>query len=259
MSDRKPNTASRERERLEDSGRSRSRLAPHMRKSMRHILGLLLMGSAVLSLAAEPPAGEKAKAADPKETKQPLVVGKDLPGAFHAFNVNGPRRGRYHCLVSDWGLNPAVLIFCRDMTFSDELKVLLRKLDNCIKKNPNVRLGIFVVFLPDKINHVVTEDDQRDQEVAKIKDLAAQVMLQDVEEKDPKEAKPALIDKVILAVAGKNDLDRYALDDNAVYTIVLEHKYKVLFAEALEKEKLTKEKTDAIIAAIGEKLGAVKK
>jgi hypothetical protein len=230
---------------------------------MRHFLGLLLIGFAVLSLAADPAVPDKdkdpKKTEDPKEVKQPLAVGKDLPGAFHPFNVNGPRRGKYHCLVSDWGLNPAVLIFTRDLEFSDELKNLLRKLDNTIKKNPNVRLGIFVVFLPDKINNVVTDDDVRDQEAAKIRELATQLMLQDPEEKDAKDAKPPMIDKVILAVAGKNDLDRYALDDTAVYTVVLHHKYKVLFAEGMEKEKLTKEKTDAIIAAIGEKLGATKK
>src|SRR5437016_3568144 len=101
---------------------------------MRHLLFLLLFGFTVLSLAADPPAKDAKDAKDPKDTKesspQPIVVGKDLPGAFHPLNVTGPRKGNYHCLVSDYGLNPNVLIFSRDLDFGNELKSLLKQLDN---------------------------------------------------------------------------------------------------------------------------------
>src|SRR5215471_10836708 len=41
-------------------------------------------------------------------------VGKLLPGPFDCLIINGPKKGRQHCLVCEGGLSPAVMIFARE-------------------------------------------------------------------------------------------------------------------------------------------------
>ncbi len=193
---------------------------------------------------------EKEKDATPpgetKETAVRLASGKDLPGPFHPYNVTGPRAGKYHCFLSQHGLNPMVLILIRDSEASDALKSLLQKLDAAIEKNPAVHLGVYAVFLPEELKDkdIVEEDDLRDQLKEKLEDLAKQ--------------EPPL-KHVVLALASRADLGRYALDDDAVVTVVLYRKYRIESLHALPKDKLTDEAVAKILSEVATKLGATKK
>jgi hypothetical protein len=216
--------------------------------------GLVL--TSLLALAADPPASPGKKDSLPLESKagSPLQPGLNLPGAFHPFNVNGPRKGTFHCLVSDHGLHPGVMIFTRDLEPSDTFKELLQKLDNVIEKNPNVRLGVYVVFVPNDLDDVAANagksneeasknDDLRETEAAKIEALA----------------KAAMLKHVILALTHKGDLEKFKLDEGADYTVLMYRKYFIQASDAFDKSKLTAEKVDSILKTLGDKLGATRK
>ena len=87
----------------------------------RILIGLLLAVPAA-GLAADPPADGKADA------KSTLTPGSNLPGTILPYNVTGPYKGRFHCLISDYGLEPVVLIFARDLEATPALKDLLESL-----------------------------------------------------------------------------------------------------------------------------------
>src|SRR5262249_183318 len=100
---------------------------------------------------------------------------EDLPGSFQMFHVTGKNKGRFRCLVTDHGLNPAALVFTRDSKVdaktADVVKSLLGMLNNAVAKNPNTRLGGFVVFVPDDLTDVARQDDKREQIETTLGDL----------------------------------------------------------------------------------------
>ncbi len=198
------------------------------------VLAVVLAAPAVSQDAKQPPAEKK---------KHGLVVGEDLPGPFHPYNVNGPRAGRFHCLVTQTSLDPMVSVIVRDLDFTDGLKALEKELDNRIVKNPNVRLSSFTVFLSEDMPDVVKNDDKREELAAKLENFA----------------KAMDFKQVVLCLDSKPDLAAYALDDNAWATVVLVKNYKVVSVHTLKKDALTPAKAAQIIGEVAEKLGATRK
>lgn len=191
----------------------------------------LLLGVLALSTAL-------ATAADqPAESRSSLKPGNNLPGAFHPFNVTGPHKGRFHCLVSDYGLEPVVMLVVRDLDASDSLKELLKQLDEHIEKNPTVRLHAFAVFISEELPDAVTADDKREELVKKIEDLANALMLKNV----------------VLGLDSKKDLEKYGLDDGAFATAILYSKYRIVALHVLPKGD-AKTAVDKILADVAEKL-----
>ncbi len=217
-------------------------------------LSAALVGLAALALvAAEPQAEDKKKEESPPAAKgkarAALEPGKDLPGPFHPFNVNGPRKNNFHCVVSGQGLDPLVLLFVRDMELTDTLKDLLRRLDAACVKNPNLRLACAAVFLPDDLKDrdaVIVNDDKRDDLAAKLAELA--------------DAGDMKLQKVVLCLDDRADVEKYDLErEEATCTLVLANKAKVVATEFIQRDKLTPEKVDAIVKLLADKLGAVRK
>jgi hypothetical protein len=199
----------------------------------------------LLSLAADPPTPAKDSRAAPKDPKgNPLAVGKDVPGPFHPYNVTGPRKGNFHCVISDHGMDPMVLLFVQDLRFSEPLKDLLRRLDNAVEKNPKLRLGCAAVFLTDDLKDVVGEDDKREEMAQQLADLGNDLKLK----------------HVVLALDTKSDVEKYDLErEEAAYTLVLYRKFRILAGEALPRDKLTPEKVDEVMKLVADKLGATRK
>ncbi len=218
-----------------------------------HLCRLSLV--ALISLAgaaAEPPDQPKEKGKPPPPAKdakaKPLVAGRDLPGPFHAFNVNGPGKDHFHCVVSQHGFDPMVLLFVRDLEVSDPLKDLLKRLDNACLKNPGVRLGCAVVFLSEDLQAPekggVENDDKREELAQKLRDLAGELKLE----------------KVILCLdsAKDPDLENYVQDREAAYTVILYRKLKVVAIESILRDKLPNKVAD-ILKQTADKFGAVRK
>ena len=82
----------------------------------------------------------------------------DVPGPFHAYNVTGKYKGRYHSQISEFGLEPMVMLFTRETDFSDPLKGLLKQIDNAVEKNPAWRLHPFLVVQADALPEVLGVD-----------------------------------------------------------------------------------------------------
>jgi len=108
-----------------------------------------------------------------------------LPGSFEVFSVTPERvAGRFHSPLSDFGLNPGVLIFTRaepeTLAKSHPLTVLVKRLDEMAVKHPEVQFGVSVVFLNDggyrnalekKSDDLAKAIDFKDRQQQKIKDF----------------------------------------------------------------------------------------
>ncbi|HTU16909.1 MAG TPA: hypothetical protein VMG10_02505 [Gemmataceae bacterium] len=200
-----------------------------------------------LSAAADDP---------PAETKDEagLTVGKNLPGSFHPYNVTGPHQERFHCLISEHGLDPMVMIFYKNVDFGEPLPNLLKRLDTAIEQNPNTRLGAFVVCLPDGLPDVVgsTEKDQD----ANTKNDDARL---DLAKKIEAVSSDNKLKHVVLCLDHKSDVAKYQLGDDKLITVVLYAKLKVVAVHALPKSEFTEAAVEKIMADVAEKLGAKRK
>ena len=86
----------------------------------------------------------------------------NIPGEFQGYNVTGRFKGHYHSHISEYGMEPMVMIVTHEVAFSDPLKALLKQIDDAIEKNPAARLHAFVVVLSDDVPDVVGADDKSD-------------------------------------------------------------------------------------------------
>ena len=160
----------------------------------------------------------------------------NVPGPFHPYNVTGAYKGRFHSRIAEYGLEPMVMIFTRQIDFSDPLKDLLRRIDAVTDKNPSARLHTFVVVQSDDLPDVVGADNKAD-------DLRL-----DLDKRLAQEADALKLPHVDIDLAGKADLDRFKLDD-AGFAFFLFQRGKVTASRVLAKEdKLTEADVKAIVA-----------
>jgi hypothetical protein len=204
------------------------------------ILGILL---GVIPLLAQDVGPDKPKE-KPPEKKAPLTVGKDLPGTFNPYNLNGPRKDRFHCLVSDHGLNPAVLLFCRNIELTDGLKDLLPKLDRLAGKKAIYPLAVFVIFVPDDLKDQVVDDVKRKELATKIEDEII---------------KPLMLKHVLFGLTSKSDIEAYALPESAQITYIAYNKYQIQAVQMLARDGLTPETIKAIVNEVESKLVKTRK
>ena len=171
----------------------------------------------------------------------------NLPGSFHAYNVTGKYKGHYHSHISEYGLEPMVMIVTHEVEFSEPLKGLLKQIDNAIEKNPAARLHAFVVVLSDSVPEVVGVDDKSDD-----KRIEVTTQLED-------QAKGLMLTHVDIVLAGKADLQKYELD-SANFAFYLFQRAKVTASRVLKgNDKLTDAVTTEIMAVLKEKASAVRK
>jgi hypothetical protein len=193
-------------------------------------LTVMLVGTS-LTRADDPPAGAR------------LQKGDDVPGPFQPYNITGKERhrGKFHCLVSENGLNPVVAVFVRGSEVSEPVMKLLEKLDEIIPRNERIRLASFVVFMSEGISDVVKEDDQREKEAAEIFDKTNKL-------------------KYVAAALESFALVKplFKLDDQAEVTVVMYNKYKVLLNQSFPKEDLKDKKLQKLMDDIEAQLAAIR-
>jgi hypothetical protein len=182
----------------------------------------------------------------------PLKVGNNLPGTFHPYNVTGPYKQRFHCPVSDHGLEPMVLIFHKNIDFSDPLPDFLKRIDTAIEKNPDTRLGAFVTFVPDDLPDVAGSKDDKDQDVNSKNDDARL----ELEKKIEQAGADMKLRHVALGLDSKSDVAKYELSDENLVTVVLYAKLKIVAVYALSKSDFTNAAVEKIMADVADKLGA---
>ncbi|MGH7173335.1 MAG: hypothetical protein ACRELG_23885, partial [Gemmataceae bacterium] len=196
------------------------------------VSSLALLVFLAMSAAADDPVADKKPPA--KKDKAPLTVGENLPGPFHPYNVTGPHKEHFHCLISEHGLEPMVVIFYKNVDFSDPLPKLLKRLDTAIDKNPNTRLGAFAVFLPDDLPDVVGSTEKNQDANSKNDDTRLELAKKiDAADSDNK------LKHVVLCLDNKSDVAKYELGDENLITVVLYAKLKIVAAYTLPKSEFT--------------------
>jgi hypothetical protein len=228
--------------------------------SLRLLLAGLLL--AALAVPATIPSAEI--------TKGPLAPGKNVPGTFHPFNVTArvippeemevtddedrekekekekekakapyTTRGKYHCLITEYDLDPVVMIFARGVDDNDAFKDLLKKLDKACADNRQSRLRAFVVFLSDDLTNVAAQDDEREKMIARVEKLQDALKLSNV----------------VLTLAAKGDLAKYDLDDAAALTVVMYRNLRIKASRTISRDELDKENSPAVKALLGDLTG----
>jgi hypothetical protein len=194
----------------------------------------------------------------------PLVAGKNVPGSFHPLNVTARNtdkeepdaedadvkvkkvayttKGKYHCLVTEYDLNPVVLLFARNLEENIAFRDLLTKIEGAIERNPGVRMRSFVVFVSDDIANISLDDDKRVEAEKKIQKLADDLKLKNV----------------VLTLASKADVAKYALDDATALTAVLYKQLKIEAVKKVTRDKLDKVDADPVKAIMTEVAGKLK-
>lgn len=216
---------------------------------MRHWFPLLLLVLPAVARSAQ-------------DANDPLAVGKSLPSTFHAYNVNVVEpaaeevvddkaktkrapystKFKYHCLVSEYDLDPTVMLLVRGTDGTDALKDLLKKLDKAIEDNRRfVRLRAFVVFAQDDLSNLTEEDEKRDAAAKKLEAFADDLKLR----------------HVVVALAAKPDLEKYKLGDAAL-TAVLYKKLKIAATHRFAMDKVDDAAVKAVMTDLKDKLGAKK-
>jgi len=203
------------------------------------VLGLLLGG--VLLTAQDGGSG-------PKE-------GAVLPKPFSCYNFNGAHKGKFHCLVCDYALNPVVLVFAREPEEGKDatLNALLKRLDDAANEFKKHQLKSAVVFLSADAQSSATNPAEADPKKL-------------VEEAKNREALYARladraaafkgVDVAVFPAPGPKDYD---LDPKAEVSVVFYNKLRVVASRAYSPGKLSEEEVDKILAKVKETLEPVKK
>lgn len=199
-----------------------------------------------------------------------LAVGKDLPGTFHPYNITArtvelpepdPKdkkgdapaaktKGKFHCLISEYNLDPVVMIFAGEVEENKAFVALLKKLDKAIEAQPGLRLRAFVVFVDKDIKKVLGEGDTKDLKEGKVLEVDAK------RDKAVKRLETAFATwvprQVVLTLAGTEDVEKYGLDPTVPVTAVLYHKLRVKAVHKIGKDGLEKEDSPAIKALLAD-------
>jgi hypothetical protein len=230
---------------------------------MRALVSILaLLAGVALGLAADDPPSDKKKPpaakedASAKKDDTSLKVGKPLPGPFPLYNVTGPYKHRYHCIISEHDLDPMVMIFVKNVDTADPLSSLLKRLDTAIDKNSSARLGAFVVFLPEDLPDVSGSNDKTKNEDTNTKNDDARIELENKLEGAAADMK---LKNVVLCLANKSDVEKYGLSDANLITAVLYSKLNVAAIHALPKSDFTASAIEKIMTDVADKLGAKRK
>jgi len=168
-----------------------------------------------------------------------LELGKDLPGSFNPFALNGPHKDHFHCFVSDHGLNPAFMVLVKGTEVSEGLKSLLMKLDVVREKKTNSHLGVFVVFVPEDLGNQITDDVKRRELATRLEDEVV---------------KPLKLKNILFGMTSPNDVRAYALPQDTQIACILYNKYHIQSLQLLGKDGLTEDIIKQLMVATVEKL-----
>jgi hypothetical protein len=184
------------------------------------------------------------RAADTPGEATGLQPGKDqVGGSFLPYNVTGKdrHRGKFHSLVSEYGLDPVVLVFVRGNEPGPGTMDLLTKLDALVEKSERIRLHAFVVFLSDTLKDLVgkekKDDDKREEEATTLLD------------------KVGKLNHIAAALDVMADVrDSYKLDEKSEVTVIYYNKYRVELVRSYNPKTLDEAAVDALLKDINAKL-----
>lgn len=182
-------------------------------------------------------------------------AGAYMPAAFECFNINGPAKGRPHCLVCKFGLSPAVLIFAREpVEGKDEaFNELLKKLDETAAEFDFRNFAVGVVILsPDARDSTNNAQEEKSAELIK-EAVKREKLLERLE----KRAEP--LKNVIVAYHLPEGPKKYNLNPKAAVTILFYERLKITDNWAFAPAALQDKDVKAIMKRVSEALPSKKK
>jgi hypothetical protein len=204
-----------------------------------------------------------------------LKPGDKIPGPFQTLSVTQPpatlkpiaQPGRYHCPVCEYRLNPAVLVFSKQLDSSEDaakpasLTGLLKKLDAVIAKHPDALAGACAIFGDGGYQKQLQADldDATGSATAPVKDAEFSKAIEFKEKAEAKikeSAKAADFKRVALSLGLP---DAYPIPANNDVRILFYNKHDVVLDEAFSRDKLSDAAIDKILKSIEEKLAEVEK
>jgi len=195
------------------------------------------------------------------EEKGPLVPGANVPGTFHPYNVNvalpppstdpdeKPKakakyttKGKFHCLISEYDLDPVVMLFAHNLDTNKGFRDLLKSLDSALDRHRIARLRSFVVFVYDKEDPKDPDFRVAGKPDVKADDLKKYNELEDRRQKIAGDLEKMVGDlglkQVVVTFAGKKDLEAYALKDEHALTAVLYKDLRIASVHRLTLDQL---------------------
>jgi hypothetical protein len=182
-----------------------------------------------------------------------------LTQAFDAFTLNGDiGKGRYHCLVCEFGLRPVVLVFAQEHPEGQDkaLDDLLQRLDKAVARDQDGYLCASVIFLSPAARSSATESKEKP--VTK----AAELVQQAKDRRDLLARLQPLADKlkhVSVAIYPEPGPEGYQLSPKADVTVLLYLKHKVSDRFAFPKGGLTDKAAAEIVDKANELIGKASK
>lgn len=198
------------------------------------------------------------------EFKSGPPVGKNVPGSFQAFNLNGPKgKDRFHCLVCEFQLNPVVVTFVREGEDAKEgeLESYLKAVDKAVAKYRTVQfLSSFVVFLTPHASSAATEPKiEKPDEIIKDtekRDKLADRLIEEAQLRTKLEERLVALTKkmdlkhtVVTYLAGDGPKG-FNLSTKPGVTVVMYQKLKVEQVFAFPDGKLDEEATSRVLKGI---------
>ncbi len=175
-------------------------------------------------------------------------VGEVLPGPFDAVNITGKNaKGRQHCLVCEYGLNPVVVVFAREPAAGQDgpLMSLLGKLDEEVSRYADdYNLKSFVIFMSaDGRNSANTPGEQ---DTAKIREeaLARAALEKRLEERADK------LKNVVVGYVLADGPKDYKINAKAEVTVLFYQRHKVLANFAYAAGQMTQADVGKMIKTI---------
>jgi hypothetical protein len=181
--------------------------------------------------------------------------GKDIGGSFGAYNLNGKRKGSYHCLICEYALDPVVLVFAKEPAKDKDqaLTALLKNLDKAVEEYSRQELRAFVVFLSPDANS--SANDPKEADPAKlVEEAAARDKL--IERLGPRVEGLKKVVACMFPAAGPKG---YAISDKAEVTLLFYYKYKVLANAAFKEGEFQLKDADAFMKTVTDRLDKEKK
>jgi hypothetical protein len=181
--------------------------------------------------------------------------GDFIPKPFECFNINGPAKGRPHCLVCKFALYPAVLIFAKEpMEGKDkEFTELLAKLDETAEKfeERNFLAGV-VILSPD------ARDSTNNAGETKVEDILTEAVKREKLVKGLT-ARAEKLKHVILATYPLEGPKDFKLNPKAEITVLFYERLKVIENYAYAPGAMESQDVDKMVERIREALPLKKK
>ncbi len=194
-------------------------------------------------------------AQDEEKLQSGPKAGTFMPGPFECYNINGTSKGRLHCFVCRFGLNPAVIIFTKEPAEGKDeaFNELLKQLEQTAEDFQERGFGVAVVVLsPDARDSTNNAAEEKSEELVK-----EAVRREKLVERITKRAEP--FKHTVFGLYPETGPAKYKLNPKADMTVLFYYRMKILENDAFAAEGLKGADVDRIVKRVRAELPLRKK